>query len=86
MTRLPQPPFWPPSCSLPCPQAGRDITDMSDAERAAFRAEVRAYLLENPEVLMEAIAVLEDRQAAEESARDMQLVARLCRRVLHVAL
>ena len=48
---------------------------MTDAERLAFRAEVRAYLLENPEVLTEAIAVLEDRQTAEAVARDVQMLA-----------
>lgn len=52
------------------------LLDMGDEERQAFRAEVRAYLLENPEVLMEAITVLEERQASEGAARDMQLVAR----------
>ena len=46
---------------------------MSDEDRAAFRAEVRAYLLENPEVLMEAIAVLENRQAEAEATRDERL-------------
>lgn len=50
-------------------------TAMSDAERQTLRSEVRAYLLENPEVLMEAIAVLEDRQAAAEAAGDATLVA-----------
>ena len=48
---------------------------MTDAERLAFRAEVRAYLLENPEVLTEAIAILEDRQTAEAVARDVQMLA-----------
>lgn len=48
-------------------------TGMSDGERDAFRAEVRAYLLENPEVLMEAIAVLENRQAEAEVNRDVNL-------------
>ncbi|MBF9029799.1 thioredoxin domain-containing protein [Rhodobacterales bacterium HKCCE3408] len=55
--------------------ASADIVDMTDAEREAFRAEVRDYLLENPEVLMEAIAVLESREAAAGAERDMQLVA-----------
>ncbi|OZA16248.1 MAG: hypothetical protein B7Y02_03400, partial [Rhodobacterales bacterium 17-64-5] len=32
------------------------LAEMSDAERTAFRAEVKAYLIENPEVLVEAIA------------------------------
>lgn len=47
---------------------------MSDTERDVFRAEVRAYLMENPEVLLEAIAVLEDRQAVEESVNDSALL------------
>ncbi len=56
------------------PAAATDLEALSDTERDAFRAEVRAYLLENPEVLMEAIAVLEQRQAQAEVARDMDLV------------
>lgn len=59
------------SAALALPAAAQ----MTEDERAAFRAEVRAYLLENPEVLMEAIAVLEDRQAAAEAASDKSLVA-----------
>jgi hypothetical protein len=55
--------------------AAADLIDMDDAERDAFRAEVRAYLLENPEVLMEAIGVLEQRQAAAEAERDQMGVA-----------
>ncbi len=46
---------------------------LTDAERTDFRAEVRAYLLENPEVLMEAIGVLESRQAEAETTRDERL-------------
>jgi protein-disulfide isomerase len=55
--------------------AAADLTDLSDAERAAFRAEVRAYLLDNPEVLMEAIAVLEERETAAQSERDEMTIA-----------
>src|SRR5690606_20259961 len=43
---------------LPLPASALDLSAMSDAERDAFRAEVRAYLLEHPEVLEEAITVL----------------------------
>lgn len=50
------------------------LGDMSDAERADFRAEVRAYLLENPEVILEAIQVLEQREAAAEAQGDLELV------------
>ena len=60
--------------TLAAPAMALDLDAMSDAERAAFRAEVRAYLLDNPEVLMEAIAVLEAREAAARDAADVALV------------
>ena len=48
---------------------------MTDAERAAFREEVRAYLLQNPEVIFEAIQILEQKRnlAAEQADRDLLL-------------
>lgn len=52
------------------PAGAFDVTEMTEAERAAFRAEVRAYLLENPEVLMEAIGVLEEREQMAQIAAD----------------
>ncbi len=55
------------------PLAALDLETMSAAEREAFRAEVRAYLLENPEVLMEAIGVLEEREAAAQAELDREL-------------
>lgn len=51
-----------------------DLNAMSDAERAAFRAEIKAYLLDNPEIIMEAVAVLEQRQADAQVANDAALV------------
>jgi protein-disulfide isomerase len=51
-----------------------DLADLSADDRAAFRDEVRAYLLENPEVIMEAIQVLKDRDAATEAQNDVALV------------
>lgn len=57
------------------PALAFDLAEMTDDERAIFRDEVRAYLLDNPEVLMEAIAVLERRQATEQVANDAALVA-----------
>lgn len=51
----------------------QDVGEMTDVQRDAFRAEVRAYLLENPEVLMEAIGVLEARQEQAETMRDDRL-------------
>ncbi len=53
-----------------------DISEMSDNERAILRAEIRDYLLENPEVLMEAIAVLEERNAAESATNDSAMLER----------
>ncbi|RDC71892.1 DsbA family protein [Rhodovulum sp. 12E13] len=61
--------------ALPAPAQGLDLGSMTDDERAAFRAEVRAYLLENPEVLMEAIAVLEEREAEAQVAADAEMIA-----------
>ncbi|MGY6632934.1 MAG: DsbA family protein [Alkalilacustris sp.] len=60
---------------LAAPAAALDLDALSDAERDAFRAQVRAYLLEHPEVLLEAIAVLEDRQADDQAAGDAALIA-----------
>lgn len=62
------------SLGLAGPASALDLNAMTDAEREAFRAEVRAYLLENPEVLMEAIGVLDQRQAAAAQANDSVLV------------
>ncbi len=56
------------------PAAAFDIGSMTDLERQAFRDEIRAYLLDNPEVLMEAIGVLEERQAQAQAQGDVDLV------------
>lgn len=44
---------------------------------AAFRARVRDYLLEEPEVLIEAMQVLEQRRMVEEAAQEADLVTAL---------
>jgi protein-disulfide isomerase len=51
------------------------LSDMTEAEREAFRAEVRAYLMEHPEVLMEAIQVLEARRDANARVADTEMIA-----------
>jgi protein-disulfide isomerase len=48
---------------------------MTDEERSAFRAEVRAYLLENPEVLVEAMDILQSREEAAAAERDLTALA-----------
>ena len=55
--------------------ADLDFDTMTDAQRDAFGAQVRAYLLENPEVIMEAVQVLEARQAEEQAQSDVDLVS-----------
>jgi protein-disulfide isomerase len=56
------------------PALAFDPAQMTDAERKAFRAEVQSYLMENPEVIMEAVALLEAQKVAEEAAADRALV------------
>ncbi|MCU9837611.1 DsbA family protein [Ruegeria sp. WL0004] len=57
------------------PSQALDLSAMSPEERAAFGAQVREYLLENPEVIIEAVNILEQRQAQAEAQQDVQLVA-----------
>lgn len=57
------------------PAVAADLTAMTDEERAAFRAEVRAYLMDNPEVILEAVHLLEQRQADAQVEADFQLVS-----------
>ena len=57
------------------PTLALDLGAMSDADRAAFRAEVRAYLMDNPEVNMEAVQALEERQAQAQAQADRDVVA-----------
>lgn len=54
--------------------ADLDLENMSDADRTAFGEQVRAYLLENPQVIMDAVQVLEQRQAAEQARGDVALI------------
>lgn len=50
------------------------LGEMTPTERDAFRAEVKAYLLENPDVLVEAMNVLQARQEKADAASDLKLV------------
>ncbi|MEP0566143.1 MAG: DsbA family protein [Paracoccaceae bacterium] len=56
------------------PSNAFEIDAMSDAERDIFRSEIRDYLLENPDVLMEAIAVLEERRTGEAATADIDML------------
>lgn len=55
--------------------AATELDNLDAAEREAFRAEVRAYLLENPDVLLEAFGILEERQAVAEREAGARAVA-----------
>lgn len=61
--------------ALPAAAQGFDYEAMSDADKEAFGAAVREYLLANPQVLREWIAVLQDSEAEAEAAQDEALVA-----------
>lgn len=59
---------------MPSSARALDLGAMTEDERAAFRAEVRAYLMDNPEVILEAVNLLEQRQAMAEAHADVELV------------
>jgi protein-disulfide isomerase len=63
--------------ALALPATASDLDKLTDTERSAFRDEVRAYLLENPEVILEAMQVLRDREAQQEAVEDEQLLSQL---------
>lgn len=48
---------------------------LAEADRAVLHEEIRAYLLANPQILREMIALLEAEGAAEAEANDRELVA-----------
>lgn len=57
------------------PLSAFDLTAMTDEERSAFRDEIRNYLIENPEVIVEAMRVLEDRRALAQTQNDRETIA-----------
>jgi protein-disulfide isomerase len=63
------------SSALAMQAAAFDLSNMNEAEQDAFGAAVRAYLLENPQVIMEAVAVLEAQEVAAQAEADKVLVA-----------
>jgi protein-disulfide isomerase len=51
------------------------MAEMTADERKAFRDEIRAYLLENPEVLVEAMDILQTREEDAAVARDLKMLS-----------
>ena len=62
------------ACLTTTPLLSGGLGEMTTAERAIFREEVKAYLLENPEVLAEAFEVLQQREQLADVSRDQQLL------------
>ncbi|WP_300066807.1 DsbA family protein [uncultured Ruegeria sp.] len=60
---------------LTSPAQALDLNAMTETEKAEFGAQVREYLLKNPDVIIEAINILEQRNAAAEAETDKELVA-----------
>lgn len=56
------------------PASAFDIAGMSETERAAFGEAVRGYLMENPEVIMDAVRALEDRQQRQSIEDDLAML------------
>ena len=61
--------------ALPATAQAFDPANMTDAERTAFQAEVRAYLLAHPDLLIEMSQELEKQQAAAQAQGDKGLIA-----------
>ena len=51
-----------------------DLSKMSAAERALLQKEIRLYLLENPEIIMEAVEVLQEKEQQAAIQSDFELV------------
>lgn len=56
------------------PAAAFDPAQMTDAEREAFGAAVRDYIMDHPEVLIEAVNKMEAQRLADEAKNDRVLV------------
>jgi protein-disulfide isomerase len=63
-----------PGQAQTAPAGKDDAPAMDDADRAALHAEIRAYLLANPEILVEMYALLEEKQQAATAQNDSALV------------
>lgn len=59
----------------PAVAQGLDLARMSTEERGLFRQEIRDYLLANPEVLIEAMQVLETRQNTQRNLAERNTIA-----------
>ncbi len=56
------------------PAAAFEIENMTPDQRSIFRAEIRDFLLENPEILMESIGILEQRRANQALQQEKRML------------
>jgi protein-disulfide isomerase len=61
--------------ALPAAAQQGQSSPFSNSDKEALHAEIRAYLLQNPEILMEMIQLLEAKQQAATAEGDRELVA-----------
>ena len=59
------------------PALSLDLGAMTDAEKEAFGAAVRDYLVENPEVMVEVMTALEEQRLAQEAENDSVMLSQL---------
>jgi len=59
---------------MPLAAVAGGLGEMTPAEKDTFRAEVRQYLLENPEVIVDAMQVLQDRKAQAAEQADVAML------------
>lgn len=60
---------------LTAPVLAFDINNMSDAEREILREEIRAYLMDNPQVILESVNQMEAQKAQQQAQDDLTLVS-----------
>ncbi len=61
--------------ALTAPAHAFDITAMNDAERAALQEEIRAYIMANPQVILDSVNQMEAQQQEQQAVDDLALVA-----------
>lgn len=59
----------------PEPVSAQAVSPTSDADKAAIEKIVRDYILQNPEIITEAVQILQSRKKQAETAADRQLLA-----------
>jgi protein-disulfide isomerase len=61
--------------ALSAPAHAFDITAMNDAERAVLQEEIRAYIMANPQVILDSVNQMEAQQQEQQATDDLALVA-----------